>query len=209
MWGLHGSVFFFMPPVAFMCLVFHLLFCHALLLCLSCFIRYMSAAFWDQLILQCECKGICMQVYKRPVPRSNMLTWCRMHAGCCFGPPSQFVKHNGNAKKNLVSKPLKYLTNIWDYFKCYFVDFNCIFLRIRTKISPKRQQLLCWLVPLSCNTVSFLPMSTHQSPSLALGGKRSLCYIDLFQCFCYRHSVKSRSYLITPFICHTVPNYNR
>lgn len=66
---------------------------------------------------------------------------------------------------------------------------------------------MCWFVGLCHSTVTlshFIPCPPISHHHRLRGGKSSLCYIDLFQCFGNRHSVRSWSYLITPFICHIV-----
>lgn len=63
------------------------------------------------------------------------------------------------------------------YLRLLYMLHCQFWFRIRPKISPKRQYvLICWLVQLSSNRVSFLSMSTHQLPSLSLGGKQLVLY---------------------------------
>ena len=68
-----------------------------------------------------------------------------------------------------------------EYFSCHFQMKSTS--REQATNGHKCTICCCWLVSLLCVTVSFPSMSTHQSPSPALGSESSSCSIDLIQCF--------------------------
>lgn len=109
-----------------------------------------------------------------------------------FGPLFLFVKCSGKAKKNLASKPNKYLKSrfvvlVNEILYC-IISFDYIFLRNWPKITPSCIYLFACATPVTI--LCFFPcpcISRHHWP----WAEKAACYIDLFQCFCNKCSVKS------------------